>query len=73
MMRLWLTGGVVTPKTNTVADTYSNHQAKGVTNLTVLQLQIKGTSNTLTFIKSDWLHVSTLTGSSSGLPFESSH
>jgi len=35
--------------------------------LVVLQQQIKGTSNTSTFIKDDWLHVSTLIGSSSGL------
>ena len=41
--------------------------------LIVLQQQIKGTSNTSTVIKSGWLHVSTLTGSSSGLPVESSH
>jgi len=39
----------------------------------MLQQQIKGTSNTSTFIKSDWLHVSTLIESSSGLPVESSH
>ena len=41
--------------------------------LVVLQEQIKGTSNTSTFIKSNWLHVSTHTGSSSGLLVESSH
>jgi len=43
-------------------------------NITIqLQQQIKVTSNASTFIKSDWLHVSTLIGSSSSLPVESSH
>jgi len=41
--------------------------------LEVLQQQTKGTPNTSTFIKNNWLHVSTLIGSSSRLLVESSH
>jgi hypothetical protein len=41
--------------------------------LVVIRQQIKGMSNTSTFIIYDWLHVLTLIGPSSGPPVESSH
>jgi len=40
--------------------------------LEIFQQLTKGTSDTSAFIKDNWLHVSTLIGSSSGLLVESS-